>query len=81
VREVHRLLRPGGLFKFQVQGSPDVELEPEDTWVGASFNEDAALQMAARCGFEMRHQWGAGHQYYWLWFFKLPPAGQKPPGG
>ena len=22
VREVHRLLRPGGLFKFQVQGSP-----------------------------------------------------------
>ena len=77
VREVHRLLRPGGLFKFQVQGSPDVQLLPEDTWVGASFNEDAARQMAARCGFEMRYHAGAGDQYYWLWFFKQPAAGSK----
>ena len=27
VREVHRLLRPGALFKFQVQGSADVVSE------------------------------------------------------
>ena len=33
VREVHRMLRPGGLFKFQVQGSP-VEADPEHSWVG-----------------------------------------------
>lgn len=75
VREVHRLLCPGGLFKFQVQGSPDVHLRPEDTWVGASFSEEDARQLAARCGFEMRYQSGAGEQYYWLWFFKLPSAG------
>jgi SAM-dependent methyltransferase len=74
VRGVHRLLRPGGVFKFQVQGSEGVQSHPEDTWVGASFSENAARQMAARCGFEMRHQSGAGDQYYWLWFFKLPPA-------
>jgi hypothetical protein len=48
--------------------------------VGASFDEDAARQMACRCGFEMRHQSGAGDQYYWLWFFKLPASGQKLPG-
>jgi len=76
-REVHRLLRAGGLFKFQVQGSPNVHLRPEDTWVGASFNEDAARRMAARCGFEMRYQSGAGDQYYWLWFFKPASADQK----
>lgn len=70
VREVHRLLRPGGLFKFQVQGSPDVHLHPEDTWVGATFSEQEARQLAERCGFEMRYQSGAGDQYYWLWFFK-----------
>jgi SAM-dependent methyltransferase len=80
VREVHRLLRPGGLFKFQVQGSPDVHLHPEDTWVGASYNEHAARQMAARCGFEMRYQSGAGDQYYWLWFFKPAATGQEQPG-
>ncbi len=72
VREVHRLLKPGGLFKFQVQGSPHVQLHPEDTWVGSPFNEEEARQLAASCGFEMRYQSGAGEQYYWLWFFKQP---------
>jgi len=70
VREVHRLLRPGGLFKFQVQGSPDVSHEPQNSWVGVSFTEAEAQRMADRSGFEMRHQYGAGDQYYWLWFFK-----------
>src|SRR5258708_11738625 len=70
VREVHRLLRPGGLFKFQVQGSPNVEADPGHSWVGVTFSELEAREMADRCGFEMRHQYGAGDQYYWLWFFK-----------
>jgi SAM-dependent methyltransferase len=69
-REVHRLLRPGALFKFQVQGCPDVAREPQNSWVGVSFTEQEARRMAERCGFEMRYQAGAGDQYYWLWFFK-----------
>ncbi len=70
VREAGRLLRPGGLFKFQVQGSAAVEAEAEDSWVGVPFTEADARAMAERCGFEMRYQHGAGEQYYWLWFFK-----------
>jgi SAM-dependent methyltransferase len=70
VREVHRLLRPGALFKFQVQGSSLVEAEPDDTWVGVPFTERDAREMADRCGFDMRYQAGAGGQYYWLWYFK-----------
>jgi SAM-dependent methyltransferase len=70
VREAFALLRPGGLFKFQVQGSADLQSQPGDTWVGAAFSETDARQMARRCGFEMRYQAGAGEQYYWLWFFK-----------
>jgi len=70
VRDTNRLLRPGALFKFQVQGHPDVVPGQEDTWIGAPFDEKAAREMAVRCGFEMRHQYGAGSQYYWLWFFK-----------
>lgn len=70
VREVNRLLRPGALFKFQVQGSLRVEAHGDDSWVGAPFTERDAREMADRCGFEMRYQYGAGDQYYWLWYFK-----------
>jgi SAM-dependent methyltransferase len=72
VREVHRLLRPGALFKFQVQGHPSEDSAPDDTWHGVSFTDDQATAMAQRCGFEHRHSYGAGQQYFWLWFFKPP---------
>jgi SAM-dependent methyltransferase len=75
VREVNRLLRPGALFKFQVQGSSRVEVKEEDSWVGVPFTEREAREMAERCGFEMRYESGAGEQYYWLWFFKKKDAG------
>jgi len=70
VREVHRLLRPGALFKFQVQGATEVEAQPDDTWLGASFSEQQANEMALRCGFDPRYRYGAGEQYFTLWFFK-----------
>jgi SAM-dependent methyltransferase len=70
VREVNRLLRPGALFKFQVQGAPLGDGEVPDTWQGVPFSEKQAGEMAERCGFEMRYNHGAGEQYYWLWFFK-----------
>ena len=74
MREAGRLLRPGGLFKFQVQGSPLAGERP-DTWEGVAFNEQEAREMAGRCGFEMRHHQSAGDQYYWLWFFKKGGTG------
>jgi SAM-dependent methyltransferase len=73
VREVHRLLGPGALFKFQVQGYP-LTSSPDQTWLGVPFSEAQARQMADRCGFELRYNHGAGEQYYWLWFFKKPAA-------
>jgi SAM-dependent methyltransferase len=70
VREVHRLLRPGALFKFQVQGVSTLETKPDDTWLGVPFSERQAAEMAYRCGFDPRYRFGAGQQYFWLWFFK-----------
>ncbi|MDX2268467.1 MAG: methyltransferase domain-containing protein [Bryobacter sp.] len=70
VREVHRLLRPGALFKFQVQGDTSIQTNPEDTWLGVPFSDEDAVAMAERCGFEPRYRHGAGQQYFWLWFFK-----------
>ena len=70
VREVSRLLRPGGLFKFQVQGDTTFKSTEDDTWLGVSYSDDEAVGMANRCGFEPRYRHGAGEQYFWLWFFK-----------
>jgi SAM-dependent methyltransferase len=70
VQEVHRLLRPGGLFKFQVQGDATLSTSPDDTWLGVPFSDAQVVAMADRCGFEPRYRHGAGSQYFWLWFFK-----------
>lgn len=77
VREVARLLRPGALFKFQLQGDSSVETSPEDTWLGVGFSEEEALAMAYRCGFEPRYRHGVGEQYFWLWFFKQLPESAR----
>ena len=69
VREVSRLLRPGALFKFQVQGFVS-EDKPGDTWHGVGFSDQQAKELGERCGFEPRHRIGAGTQYFWLWFFR-----------
>jgi ubiquinone/menaquinone biosynthesis C-methylase UbiE len=74
VREVSRLLLPGALFKFQVQGDVSVQSDVGDTWVGVPYSEAQARALALRCGFEPRYMHGAGQQYFWLWFFKK--AGQ-----
>jgi SAM-dependent methyltransferase len=72
VREVNRLLKPGALFKFQVQGDTSIESAPGDTWLGVAFSDAEAAAMGERCGFEPRHRHGAGQQYFWLWYFKRP---------
>jgi SAM-dependent methyltransferase len=71
VRDVHRLLRPGALLKFQVQGDSTMETQPDDTWLGVAFSDADAVEMAEKCGFEARYRHGAGGQYFWLWFFKV----------
>jgi len=70
VRAVRRRLRPGRLFKFQVQGADALDNPPDDTWLGVTFSEPEARDIALRCDFEMRYSYGAGTQYFWLWFFR-----------
>src|SRR5579863_3561864 len=70
VREVHRLLRPGGLFKFQVQGGSGMDAVPGDTWLGTAFSDAEAVAMAEEFGFEPRYRIGADTQYFWLWYFR-----------
>jgi len=69
IRETRRVLKPGALFKFQVQGLR-VDDSCPDTWNGVGFREEEMRKLAAQCGFDMRYSQGAGTQYFWLWFFK-----------
>lgn len=69
-REVHRVLKPGSLFKFQVQGSSRERSAPPDTWSGVSITEDDAASLCSETGFTFEHSSGAGSQYFWLWFRK-----------
>ena len=74
-REVRRVLRPGSLFKFQVNGVVwDRHGSPPDTWVGVSFAEADAQRLCQQSGFQWEMSQGAGTQYFWLWFRKPPSS-------
>ncbi len=77
IHEVHRLLRYGALFKFQVQGDPTIERDEDDTWLGVPFSDDEVIDMGLRSGFEPRYRHGAGTQYFWIWYFKRLRALQR----
>lgn len=79
LREVHRCLKPGAVFKFQVQGDAGLvrgerrergEPGEKDTWIGASISPADAKTLAGRCGFDMIFSSGEGTQYFWLWLRK-----------
>ena len=68
--EVHRVLKPGSLFKFQVQGASWERIAPPDTWSGVTITEEDAAALSQETGFTLEHSSGAGSQYFWLWFRK-----------
>jgi cyclopropane fatty-acyl-phospholipid synthase-like methyltransferase len=70
LHDVHARLRPGGLFKFQVQGGGGAAAPADGSWLGVTLTEEEARDMALRCGFDMRYCYGMGTQYFWLWYFR-----------
>jgi cyclopropane fatty-acyl-phospholipid synthase-like methyltransferase len=70
LRSVHNILRPGTLFKFQLQGYTEKAPNLDDSWSGYAFGREDARKLAEENGFELRYEWGAGSQYYWLWCFR-----------
>lgn len=69
-KEVFRVLKPGGLFKFQVQGHTEIHRDDLDTWVGYPVSARDAVTLSEESGFTIERQDGPGTQYYWLWFRK-----------
>jgi len=79
-REVNRVLKPGSLFKFQVQGGSWERESPPDSWYGVTVTEEDAERLCTETGFMLERAEGAGTQYYWLWFRKPIPPPEVPPG-
>jgi 2-polyprenyl-3-methyl-5-hydroxy-6-metoxy-1,4-benzoquinol methylase len=70
IAEVGKHLRPGSLFKFEVQGDFNFEPPKDDTWLGTPLSEADVIELAEQTGFESRYRVGAGEESYWQWFFK-----------
>lgn len=80
-REAARVLRPGGAFKFQLNGdqSPAYRAHERDTWLGETFSYEEAGAMLDAAGFSPLMAEGAGTQYFVLTARKGPAeAGTGP---
>ncbi len=69
IREASRVLRPGCVFKFQVEGAP-IRKRHTDTWRGVGFSETEMYKIAGQCGFAIHKTSGAGTQFFWLTLIK-----------
>jgi SAM-dependent methyltransferase len=69
IREVARILRPGSVFKFQVQGF-EIDEAYADTWVGVGFSEQEMRSLAKEIGFTIHDMSGSGTQEFWLTFIR-----------
>jgi SAM-dependent methyltransferase len=67
LREVGRVLEPGGLFKFQVHGGESGYREDrESTWSGVVVSESDVRRWAHLFGFRVLGLDGFGTQYAWV---------------
>ncbi len=64
LREVHRVLKTGGVFKFQVQGCTDPNwMETEkDTWHGVTVTEEDITGISQELGYDFLAKTGQGTQ-------------------
>jgi SAM-dependent methyltransferase len=66
ISETARVLKPGGVFKFQVDGRERPFWKGTDTWLGIWFKPDEIKQILIESGFRLIDTWGEATQYYWL---------------
>jgi len=68
IHEVSRVLKPGGLFRFQVFGDTKWKPLKYNTWMGVHFSSKKIHQIAKENKFEILEESGQKSQYYWLTF-------------
>lgn len=66
VDEAARVLRGGGVFKFQVDGRRRPFWRGSDTWLGAWYTPAEIRAVLDARGFDVADSWGEETQYFWL---------------
>jgi SAM-dependent methyltransferase len=68
IRDACRVLKPGGLFKFQVCGIDHEAYArmPKDTWTGAAFTDEEIRRAARDSDVKLMSVLGYGTQYTWV---------------
>ncbi|MCI0525521.1 MAG: methyltransferase domain-containing protein [Acidobacteria bacterium] len=76
IHEAWRVLKPGGVFKFQTNGVTAAAFEQaeKDTWAGASLPEAEIRRFARETGAQLISVFGGGTQYCWTTIRKISTA-------
>jgi ubiquinone/menaquinone biosynthesis C-methylase UbiE len=74
--DAYRVLKPGGVFKFQVNAIVTFDFEglEKDTWTGAAFPESEIRRFAQEHNAQLVSIFGAGTQYCWATLRKREPG-------
>jgi len=72
LREIRRVLKPGGLARLQFNGLPRGVGETYNTWTGARFSAGELLEFAAGQDFQVLALEDASTQYMWTTWRKQP---------
>lgn len=76
LREAARVLKGGGVLRFQVDGRRRARWRGADTWLGVWFETDALCARLVRMGFDVVDRWGEGTQYLWITARRLSEPGR-----
>ncbi len=72
LREIHRVMRPGGLARLQFNGSTGSQAY--DQWTGARFTSHELLEFAQTHDFQVLALEGVSTQSMWTTWRKQPPG-------
>ena len=64
--EAARILKTGGILKFQIDGRVRSFWRGSDTWLGVWFRPREIQRILKRAGFSLIDAWGEETQYYWI---------------
>ncbi len=73
LRETHRVLKPGGLARLQLNGLPQAA-RVYDTWSGVRFSPEDLVEFTREYDFQLLSLEGASTQYMWTTWRKHEPG-------
>lgn len=80
-KETSRILREGGIFRFQINQRPEKFMESHlaGTWDGVGLEHVEVVAYLEKAGFKILDTWGEMTHYAWYTAEKVKKAGSKEP--